>query len=132
MKKQTRKSIVKKLDIIFSLYIRAIEKKCFVCGSTENLQCGHLFSRVAFSTRWDLMNSHTQCRNCNMRHEYDFEPYRKKFVEKYGQGKYDILYRQHKAPTKYSNNDLLVLIEFYKQCLKKLERNNDKRNNDTI
>lgn len=120
MKKFTRKQLVKKLDNVFSLFIRNRDKKCIVCGSTESLQNGHLFSRVNYSTRWDEVNSNCQCRSCNMRHEYDFEPYRRAFVEKYGQEKYDLLYFKHKNICKYTNNDLLVLIDYYKNAIKEL------------
>jgi hypothetical protein len=135
MKKQTRKSIVKKLDKIFSEYIRLRDNNtCFICGKQDPsiMTNGHLFSRIAYSTRWSEINCHCQCHGCNFLHESDFEPYRKKFVDKYGQEKYDNLYRLHKTPVKYSNNELLVLIEYYKQDLKKLEVNNDKRNNGAI
>ena len=121
MKKQNRKQIVKKLDQIFSEYIRLRDKyKCFTCGKQGYekdgvMTVGHLFSRVAYSTRWNILNSNCQCKSCNMRHEYDFEIYRNIFVQKYGQQKYDDLYRYFKTPVKYTNNDLLVLIKYFKQ-----------------
>jgi len=116
-----RKRLVKKLDSVFSAYIRARDKSCIVCGSTENLQCGHLFSRTNYSTRWDEDNAAAQCRSCNMRHEYDWEPMRAAYVAKYGQDKYDEVYRRHTRVAKFSNNQLLSLILYYQEKLKNIE-----------
>ena len=38
-------------------------------------------------------NAAAQCRNCNMRHEYDWEPMRAAYVAKYGQEQYDKVYK---------------------------------------
>jgi len=123
LKKITRKKLVKDLDNIFSKYIRARDGKCIVCGTTVNLQNGHLFSRKAFSTRWSEINCSTQCRNCNYIHTFDFEPYRNAFVKKYGQEQYDKLYLKFKSPLKISNSELELMILYYKNKLKDLERN---------
>ena len=75
-KKKTsdRKRLVKKLDKVFSQYIRFRDQRCVTCGSRENLQCGHLFSRTAYSTRWHPRNAFCQCSSCNLRHEHDPYP----------------------------------------------------------
>ena len=49
-----RKSIVRKLDKIVSLIIRKTTPYCVVCGTTQFLQNGHLFSITAYNTRWDI------------------------------------------------------------------------------
>jgi len=116
-----RKRLVKKLDSVFSAYIRARDKSCIVCGSTENLQCGHLFSRTNYSTRWDAGNAAAQCRGCNMRHEYDWEPMRAAYIEIHGQEKYDTIYRRHTRVNKFSNNHLMEYILFYELLLEQME-----------
>ena len=63
-KKLSRGKIVKKLDSIFSQYIRQRNvigdgAKCFTCGKIDHwkhLQCGHFQSRRFYSTRWDETN----------------------------------------------------------------------------
>ena len=68
-KKPTRTSIVKKLDTVFSIYIRrryAVNDiaKCVTCGKQDHwksLQCGHFMSRKHLSTRWNEDNCQVQC-----------------------------------------------------------------------
>lgn len=58
----------KKLDAVFSRYVRSIHpKRCYTCGKyTETLQCGHFVSRQYLATRWDLNNCRPQCVGCNI------------------------------------------------------------------
>ena len=73
-KKLSRSKIVKKLDTIFSKYIRKRNSiygkaKCFTCGKIDewkNLQCGHFQSRRHYSTRWHEVNCQVQCAGCNV------------------------------------------------------------------
>ena len=59
-KKPSRKTLVKKLDKVFSQYIRrrfAVNEiaKCVTCGKQahwKDLQAGHFMSRKHYSTRW--------------------------------------------------------------------------------
>ena len=73
--KTTRKSLIKKLDKVFSEYIRrrtADQKgyvECFTCGKIDHwkkMQCGHFQSRKHYSTRWNEDNCQVQCVGCNM------------------------------------------------------------------
>ena len=74
MKKLTRSKLIKKLDKVFSLYIRQRYAKneiaqCFTCGKKDHykkLQCGHFQSRKYYSTRWDEINCQVQCAGCNV------------------------------------------------------------------
>ena len=62
-KKASRKTIVKKLDTIFSIYIRRRYSKddiseCVTCGKQDHwksLQAGHFMSRKHYSTVWGAM-----------------------------------------------------------------------------
>ena len=94
----TRKGWVRRLDHIVTEIVRLRDKKCVTCGAVGNLDCGHLFSRVAYSTRWDLINCHAQCKSCNFRHEYDSYKYTIFFMETYGQKAYDELHLQYETP----------------------------------
>lgn len=106
-----RKRLVKKLDQIVSKIVIARDGKCVVCGSTQNLTCGHLFSRVHYSTRWSLTNCNCQCLGCNLKHEHNWEPYRRWFVQNYGQAFYDALYEDHMRVKKFKNYELQELLE---------------------
>lgn len=109
-KKSERKRLVERLDKAFGDYIKARDGKCVVCGSTENLQCGHLFSRVAYSTRWNPANAYCQCRSCNLVHEHDFYRLYRYAVQVHGADEMDRLHSLYMTPVKLSNNDLELLI----------------------
>ena len=121
-----RKRLVKTLDKIFSKYIRLRDKGiCFVCGKQEEfMQCGHLFSRVAYNTRWDEENAFCVCAGCNLRHEFDFEPMRARYVSFLNQEKYDEIYQKFHSKDKLSNLALFKLLEYYRQKLKELKNDN--------
>ena len=67
MRKVSRKSLVKKLDAIFSEYIRLRKANkqgivtCYTCGKKaywkgQGMQNGHFMSRKSYSTRWEELN----------------------------------------------------------------------------
>lgn len=115
MKKVTRKSIVKRLDTLVSQIVRAREPYCVLCGSTQRLQAGHLFSRVNYSTRWDLTNVWTQCASCNFKHELYSWPFYKWFITKFGQSKFDELYAKHNQVSKLKDYQLEELYQELKE-----------------
>lgn len=128
VKQIKRSTLVKRADKAFSEYIRERDGyQCFTCGlvGAEKdgvMQCGHLFTRVSHSTRWDELNSHCQCRGCNMLHEHDPHRYTSRFIEKYGLMKYEELYAKHKQTgTKFSNADLLLLEKLFLEKLNRLK-----------
>lgn len=108
--KSERKKLVQKLDTIVSLLVRARDKRCVLCGTRLNLTNGHLWSRVAYSTRWYLPNCHCQCSSCNYSHEFDPYPYQEWFKKKYGEMAYHELYRKFKRSVKFSNIELKELL----------------------
>jgi len=128
MKKLTRSKLIKKLDKIFSLYIRQRYAKneiaeCFTCGKKDHykkLQCGHFQSRKYYSTRWDETNCQVQCAGCNV-----FK-YGEQFVfgvnlnKKFGEGTAESLYYKSKQLTKYSTPDLEDLINKYNMLINDL------------
>lgn len=123
-----RKKLVKKLDTAFSLYIRTRDKFiCQTCGKTRPeviIQCGHLFSRQSYSTRWDERNAFAQCASCNFYHEADFEPLRQAFLRKYDQDIYDSVYRAYRQTKKFIDADLVGFIDYFKEKTAMLEADN--------
>ena len=63
-----RKALIKRLDILFSKYIRQRDagKGCITCGEFVPLQCGHFQSRKYWATRWNERNSAGQGIECNI------------------------------------------------------------------
>ena len=119
MKKPTRKSLVIKLDTVFSQYIRrkdAIDEiaTCVTCNKKDHykkLQCGHFMSRRHYSTRWDENNVAPQCKYCN----------------RYCQGE-QFLFSKHlglklsnklliksKQIAKFTDVEIKEMIDYYKQ-----------------
>lgn len=118
MKKSARKRLVAALDRVCSEYIRKRDNsQCVVCGSREQPTNGHLFTRSAYSTRWDELNCHCQCWACNYSHEHNPGPYTSWFVRKYGIDTYDELLRKHKQPLKLKDYQLQEMIDQFKEKL---------------
>ena len=124
-KKLTRSKIVKKLDNIFSQYIRLSNSKngnciCVTCGKEGHwknggIQAGHFQSRKHYATRWDERNVKPQCVGCNMfkaGEQYKFSLYLgKQLSEK-------LLQDSHKT-VKLADVELLEMIDYYQEEVKK-------------
>jgi hypothetical protein len=119
--KSDRKKLVAELDRVFSLYIRARDKACVLCNSVERLQCGHLFTRSSYSTRWDENNAFAQCSKHNYLHELKPYPFYHWYMEKFGKDKLDNLYLKHLQVKKIKDFELLEMIETYKKKLQDLK-----------
>jgi len=125
-KKLTRSKIVKKLDNIFSQYIRISNSKngnctCVTCGKVGDwknggMQAGHFMSRKHYSTRWDERNVKPQCVGCNMfkaGEQYKFSLYN-------GQQLSEELLQKSRETIKFTDIELLDKIEHYDLEVKKL------------
>jgi len=107
-----RRSAVRATDKAFSDYIRARDGwRCVVCGRTReitSIQCGHFFSRIGYSTRWDENNAVAQCAACNMRHEYDPWPLTMVYLDRKGQEVIDSLHVIHRRIRKYTTDAIWI------------------------
>lgn len=125
LKKVKLSKLKEKIDKEFSLYIRRRDSfKCVTCGLQGKegdgvMQAGHLFTRTYLSTRWDEVNTSCQCKNCNFRHEFDWEPYRNWFVNHHSQEEYTRLYLKHRTVKKYTRGELIALLDHYKNLNKR-------------
>ena len=115
--KYNRKRLIKNLDTELSLYIRERDEYCVLCGTTQKLTNGHLFSRRSHSTRWDYSidgNCHTQCWGCNYKHGWDTYPYTNWYLESFGKDSLDKLHFRFRSVKKYKNFELAELLETIK------------------
>jgi|TARA_R110000737_G_scaffold80809_2_gene113118 hypothetical protein len=125
-KKLTRSKIIKKLDNIFSQYIRLSNSKngnctCITCGKVGDwknggMQAGHFMSRKHYSTRWDERNVKPQCVGCNMfkaGEQYKFSLYN-------GQQLSEELLQKSRETVKFADVDLLEMIDYYSNKVKLL------------
>jgi len=124
-KKPTRSKLVKKLDTVFSQYIRLSNADnngyctCVTCNKTfhwKAIQAGHFMSRKHYSIRWDERNVKPQCVACNV--------YRAGEQYKYsiflGKELSNVLYLQSKELVKFTNYELEDMINDYSEKLKKI------------
>ena len=74
-KPKSTAKLKKKLDKIFSLFIRLRDTnkdgygECYTCGKRLHYKqghCGHFIPRNILVTRWDENNSRLQCPGCNL------------------------------------------------------------------
>ncbi len=69
MRKLSRSGAIKKLDSLWGKIIRARDKRCAMCGSTDNLNAHHCVvhkGNGASKIRWILDNGITLCAYCHM------------------------------------------------------------------
>lgn len=75
MKRGGKPTLRKKLDKIFSLFIRQRnasiggEVQCYTCSKRahwKQMQCGHFVPRQYLAVRYDEMNCQVQCYACNI------------------------------------------------------------------
>lgn len=125
-KKITRSKIVKKLDSIFSQYIRLKDSEneyatCFTCGKSDHwkkLQNGHFQSRRHYSTRWDEVNCQVQCAGCNVFRQGEQFIFSKNLDLKYGKGTAENLQIQAGQIIKLSDSELQEMIKDYEKFVK--------------
>jgi len=125
-KKLTRSKLVKKLDNIFSQYIRLSNSvndiaECVTCNKKDHwkkMQCGHFQSRKHYSTRWDESNVAVQCAGCNVfRYGEQF-----KFSLYLGEKKSKELLDKSRIITKFASYELEEMIEHYSSEVRKYLR----------
>jgi hypothetical protein len=125
-KKPIKSKLVKKLDIVFSRWVRLSNSddkgycECVTCNKKVHwydIQAGHFMSRRHYSTRWDQENVKPQCKACNIfgqGKQYEYSIYLGKSVS-------DDLLAKSRQLVKYSVVDLQNMIDFYTNELKTLE-----------
>jgi hypothetical protein len=127
-KKVSRKNLVKRLDTVFSQYIRLRNAnpqgiaECYTCGKRDDwkrLQNGHFQSRKHYGTRWDETNCQVQCVSCNVYKYGEQYKFGVRLDEDFGYGTAERLHTKATQITKYSNNDLQELITKYTNLVKK-------------
>jgi len=125
-KKLTRSKLVKKLDSVFSQYIRLKDADefgnatCFTCGKVDHwkkLQNGHFQSRKHYSTRWLEQNCQVQCAGCNVFRYGEQFLFSKYLDEKYGDGTSEELYYKAKETIKLADFELEEMILKYKSLV---------------
>lgn len=130
VKIQRRTDYIKKLDRVFSEFIRLRDTmpngmfRCISCGKIKpysQADCGHYHSRTHMSTRFDEENANAECRACNRFCADHLVGYRKNLIAKIGEHRLDVLeWRAHQMK-KWSDFELKELIKHYQAKIKDLK-----------
>jgi len=126
-----RSTLVKKLDKIFSIWIRSKDADhagmvdCFTCGVTKNwkyeIDAGHFQSRGKYETRWNEQNVKPQCKRCNGFRGGEQYRFAKNLDALYGEGTAEWLEFESNQPARFTNDELLVKIKHYTELVKSLK-----------
>lgn len=116
-----RKKLIKDCDTLVSLIVRLRDKRCMTCPPGQQrspkLECGHLFSRRFYSTKFSLINCNAQCQFCNSLHRFDEFPYTNWFIGHYGKEAWEKLYAERKQTKSWKVFELEELKEELKAKL---------------
>ena len=130
-----RSAIVKKLDKIFSIWIRSKDADhtgqvdCYTCGVSKDwkyeIDAGHFQSRGKYATRWhdedgESKNIKPQCKRCNGFRSGEQHLFALHLDEEYGKGTAaDIMYLSNQQ-ARFTNEELLEKIKHYNNLVKNL------------
>ena len=126
-RKPTRKGLIKKLDTVFSQYIRMRTAnhngyvECVTCGKQDHwksMDCGHFISRKHMSTRFHEDNCQVQCKSCNV-FRYG-EQY--KYSLWLGAEKAEYLLQLSRNILKLADYELLDMIKIYEEMVVELKK----------
>jgi hypothetical protein len=121
-----------KLWKVFSEYIRLRDTKinggygrCYTCNAIKhwkNMDAGHYEKRQHMNLLYDERNVHAQCQKCNrfgggMQSDYAIH-----LIKDYGEGILQELSKAKWIPKKYSDLELMGMIEDYKAKVKELKK----------
>ena len=121
----------KKLDTIFSIYIRIRSaddngnNQCCTCAKIDNwrnLQCGHFVSRKYLATRFHEANCFPQCVSCNVFRYGEQWKFGQFLDRNFGDGIAEELVILGHSTLKISRAEYEEKISYYKSCVEKLKK----------
>jgi hypothetical protein len=123
--KERPAALKKKLDILFSRYIRLRDqgKPCVTSGRPwdSTAQCGHFVSRKWFAVRWDEQNAHSQSAAANMFEGGEQYAHGIAIDKMYGPGTADALWKKARQPFKLTPEFLKERLAYYEAKMQALE-----------
>ena len=91
---------------------------CFICGSTDVIQGGHVIpAGSCLNTRFMMEppNILPQCRKCNGKHRYNQSPFIAKYIEWFGLDEFRELEKQSRIIKQYKISELRELLKEVKK-----------------
>jgi len=129
-KQKSLSTLEHELDLIFGQFIAYRDYnngwKCFICGiripSKAYGQVCHFIPRAKMPTRYDEMNCHFGCIDCNCFDPLHINRYVNRMHEVYGIPHTDSLIYQSSRLQKYMRHEIRNLIDLYTDKVKELRR----------
>jgi hypothetical protein len=126
-KAPTRSQLVKKLDKVFSEFIRLRDdgKGCVTCGDVKpwrEMQNCHFYSRGRQNTRWEETNCHSGCYRCNVLLKGNYISYTIYMIDTYGREHVDYLEKLSKSTNKITTVKLKEMIEYYTNVVQSIDK----------
>ena len=114
--KQSRKSLIRRLDTSFSLLVRRNTIRegtglCPFCLKNPIEVCFHFVTRAKYSVRWDHANAIGSCGGCNYSMEFDPHRFIKFYIDKHGLGAYENLIRRSNEIKKLGVPELKQMLD---------------------
>jgi len=123
-------NLIKKLDKIFSIYIRMRDADkdgicvCISCGQRHYwklMDAGHFVNRRYMGLRYSETNCQSQCRSCNRFDEGNIINFAKGLKAKYGKDVVDKLMIAKKTTVKYTKFEFETMIKYYREKIFEFE-----------
>lgn len=128
---KSKPNLVKKLDRLFSLYIRLRDAmpngyvRCISCGKIktfDDVDCGHFYSRTHMATRFDEDNCNAECKFCNRFSADHLIAYQTNLIRKIGISRFEKLGIKAKSTCHWLDSELEDRIKYYSQKVNELSR----------
>ena len=128
---KSKPNLVKKLDRLFSLYIRLRDAmpngyvRCISCGKIktfDDVDCGHFYSRTHMATRFDEDNCNAECKFCNRFSADHLIAYQTNLIRKIGISRFEKLGLKAKSTCHWLDSELEERIKYYSQKVNELSR----------
>lgn len=124
MKEPNVQKLKRIADKVFSEFIRQRDEGiCFTCGLQKDpkyQQCGHYVSRSFNQLRYSEINCNTQCVGCNVFKHGAMDSYALALQGRHGSKVLATLAEEKKKVKQFTVQELLELIEKYKEKIKNL------------
>jgi 5-methylcytosine-specific restriction endonuclease McrA len=129
-KKTDRQKLFRKLDDIFSEFIRLRDSdhqgicKCITCGSFDHwrsVDAGHFVTRENMATRWEEENVNAQCQKCNRFKSGKQYEHGLAIDKKHGAGTASKLVIKSKSACNWHDFEIEAMASHYRVLVKELK-----------
>lgn len=129
-KEKSLSVLIHECDDVFSKYIRLKYSingycSCFICSKRMKIseaQNGHFIPRDQMQTRYDEVNCHVVCEECNCYDPEHQHKYSVRLIYEYGYEVVENLKMSSNSLRKFMRHELIEMIEGFKLRIKQLKK----------